>query len=175
MNIFYTNPDPKKAAEDLPPHLANKMLIETFQILSNPFKNQLHKMPPNQKGQIRRVSYKNHPCSKWAAESEGNVEFLVKYAESLADRLSSVFQYNISQTSKSFIEYCKNNAPDCPKKEFLPPPECFSGQTPEGQDICSRYKNYLINKPYKKWWKHPDHVPEWVENRSAPKWVSKSS
>lgn len=172
MNIFYTNSNPELAASDLPPHLANKMLIETFQILSNPYRNQLSKMPKNSEGKTRRESYKNHPCSKWATKSVKHVEFLVNYADALATRLSRHFGYNISQTSFEFINYCKNNPPDCPNQEFEAPPECFSGQTPTGSDICARYRSYLVAKPYKKWWKKPEDVPTWITDRTATKWTT---
>jgi hypothetical protein len=175
MNIFYTNQDPKKAAADLPPHLANKMLIETFQVLSNPYQNQLAQMPKTAKGTTRKPSYKNHPCSRWATKSAQHVEYLVSYADSLAKRLSEHFGYNISKNSLEFIEYCKNNKPDCSNSAFEAPPECFSGQVPIGGDICSRYRNYLANKPYKKWWKKIDDVPDWIENRESPKWISKAN
>ena len=78
MNIFVLHHDPEKCAEYHNDTHINKMLIEAVQILSTAnYINGSDQTP-------YKPTHFNHPCVKWAAESDVNFNWLYSLAINLA-------------------------------------------------------------------------------------------
>ena len=72
MNIFASFSCPKKSARFLDPKRANKMIVESFQLMSNG-------MWLNGSDGFYKKTHLNHPCSIWTAESRGNFAWLFEH------------------------------------------------------------------------------------------------
>jgi hypothetical protein len=71
MNIFVLDTDPQIAAGFLCNKHVVKMSLESAQMLCSAFEN----------GEAPyKRSYYNHPCTKWARESQANYEWLLAHA-----------------------------------------------------------------------------------------------
>ena len=80
MNIFVTNPDPHKAATELPDKHVVKMPLETCQMLSIIYSKwyydwgEIHKKDGTAYN-TEKGAFRNHPCTKWAADSIFTVSY----------------------------------------------------------------------------------------------------
>ncbi len=78
MNIFFTNRDPYKAAQNLNfyPKLRNKMILETAQLFFTAAAHFDLKVP-------YKPTHKKHPCTLWACASLSNMMWLYEHAKAL--------------------------------------------------------------------------------------------
>lgn len=76
MNIFASYPCPVQSARFLDNKRANKMIVESFQLMSNA-------MWINGSTGFYKKTHLNHPCSLWAAKSRANYIWLLKHAREL--------------------------------------------------------------------------------------------
>lgn len=84
MNIFVVHPDPIQAARMLPDKHVTKMILETAQMLSIVFSKHYWDI-----GEVMKVdgtpfktekgAFKNHPCTKWAAEEFSHCAWLIQH------------------------------------------------------------------------------------------------
>jgi len=79
MNIFVTDPCPKKSAEYLDTKRVNKMILESAQLLSTALRE--HGYIGND---IYKSTHKNHPSNVWTRKSRENYKWLLKHFEALA-------------------------------------------------------------------------------------------
>lgn len=87
MNIFVTDYNPIKAAENLCDKHCNKMFLESCQMLANCFSlEDLKNAPKTQKGTVRKHSYWNHPCSIWTRETYLNFMWLVQHTTEILNQ-----------------------------------------------------------------------------------------
>ena len=93
MNIFVVDSHPINAARLLPDKHVNKMILETAQMLSVVFSphywdigkvNKINGEPFNTK----KGAFKNHPCTRWAAESAANCAWLIQHGCGLCDEFN---------------------------------------------------------------------------------------
>ena len=85
MNIFAIDRDPTWAARRLPDKHVTKMILESCQMLSLVFSAHYWDV-----GTVAKVNgepfktekgaFKNHPCTKWAAETPHNCAWLIQHA-----------------------------------------------------------------------------------------------
>ena len=90
MNIFVVDRAPIISARQLPDRPVTKMILESCQMLSIVFSKHYWDI-----GQVMKVdgtpfktergAFKNHPCTKWAAEKPENCAWLIQHACGLAD------------------------------------------------------------------------------------------
>ncbi len=73
MNIFASYECPVQSARFLDNKRANKMIVESFQLMSNA-------MWINGSIGFYKKTHLNHPCSIWAAKSRANYIWLLKHA-----------------------------------------------------------------------------------------------
>ena len=90
MNIFVVDRDPIIAARLLPDKHVTKMILESCQMLSIVFSDHYWDI-----GTVTKVdgtpfktakgAFKNHPCTKWAADSVAHCAWLIQHACGLSE------------------------------------------------------------------------------------------
>lgn len=152
MNIFVLSSDPITAAVmHCNKHIV-KMPLEVAQMLCSAFEQG--------EAPYRRTHY-NHPCSKWARESEKNYRWLIIHGLALCLEYSA--RYNKVHKSMQIIEWCSNNIDklNLPNNELTPfaqamPDEC------KHSDAVTAYRNYYVM--YKK------QFAQWPEGKTPSWW-----
>lgn len=81
MNIFATHKDPYKSAMWLDDVRANKMILESAQMLSTVIRKATKVDHP-----IYKATHQNHPCTIWAGVSRENFDWLCDHMEALLSR-----------------------------------------------------------------------------------------
>ena len=94
MNIFVTNPDPHKAATELPDKHVVKMPLETCQMLSIIYSKWYYDWGTLNKKDgttyaTKKGAFRNHPCTQWAADSIFNTAWLIQHGCALSQEYSS--------------------------------------------------------------------------------------
>lgn len=132
MNIFVTSSDPELSANFLDDVRANKMFLESVQMLSTvaatigqgaiPYKKTHHK----------------HPCTVWAGSNAENYWWLIKHTQALMQRVIETHK-----TRQAFSSIIENPAFSYTEKF----PESFCNCSGfEEQDVFSSYVRCLENK-----------------------------
>lgn len=90
MNIFVTSKFPAESAICLPDKHIVKMPLECCQMLSIVASDWYHGYGPLHKADGNPYStvkgaFRNHPCTKWAAETVHNAYWLIKHGMNLCD------------------------------------------------------------------------------------------
>ena len=78
MNIFYIDPSPIKAARMMSQKHVIKMILESGQLLSS-----AHYLR-DQRSDLYRPAFLNHPCTIWTAENSANYTWLYQHFKELA-------------------------------------------------------------------------------------------
>lgn len=113
MNIFVLDNDPMVAAQLMCDIHTNKMIVESAQMLANCFTPEsLVNAPRSQKGNVRKHSYFNHPCSIWARETYNNYQWLVDHAYGLIQERKYRNPDARPHFTEEFITWCDCNIPD---------------------------------------------------------------
>ena len=171
MNIFVSYPDPVDCAEFLDKVRANKMLIESCQLLSNAiyhyiYKDQYPLLTMNTRGKskllvtdirLSKANYKketglylpshpNHPCSKWVLESRANYLWLLDHAYALYDRF--VRNSGKSHGCGSVLPLLDYYARFIPEGHQTPFPNCARNLSKgldftDIEDVHLAYRTYL--------------------------------
>lgn len=165
MNIFYVDKCPIKAAQHLVDNHVNKMVLESAQLLANCYS--LERLaekdcPRTQKGNTRKHSYYNHPCSKWVRKDFHNWYWLVMHALSLEqERIYRGFNPHFSG---QFICWCVDNPPNLPCKIQTFPALAIDEKF-KGSDPVQSYRDYYnFNKRYQ------TTLPKVWTRRGQPSW-----
>ena len=84
MNIFAVDEDPALAAFALPDKHIVKMPLETTQMIALVFSKWYWNVGPVLKldgtaYKTERGAFRNHPCTKWAAENADNLQWLFQH------------------------------------------------------------------------------------------------
>ena len=84
MNIFVTHPDPLRSAVVLPDKHVVKMPLETTQMVSLLFSPWYYDWgtvlrKDGTPYDTKKGAFRNHPCTKWAAESMYNTAWLIQH------------------------------------------------------------------------------------------------
>ena len=173
MNIFYLDHDPDIAAQYLIDDHVHKMVVESAQMLANCFpETMLADAPKTQKGNVRKHSYYNHPCSKWVRSSVHAARWLCSHAAAM-DR-ERRYRFNSERHfSTELIYWAGENLSvimgddDHP---MPPPSEAFSKYHTSchvDNDSVQSYRNfYMLAKRYDKAGKPMDI---WTR-RGRPAW-----
>ena len=144
MNIFFVDQDPVKAAQALVDQHANKQVVESCQMLANCYSLEelaSNDCPKTKKGNDRKYSYFNHPCSIWTRKTINNFNWLLNHSIALEEeRMYRGFNPHFSI---SFIEWCVNNPPDLTNAELTPPAQAFGEwDYLRGDDPVEAYRRY---------------------------------
>lgn len=144
MNIFVLDYDPVLAAKyHCDKHM--KMILESAQMLSTVL------------GGPYRPTHKNHPCTKWVAESRSNAKWLWYMADALNCEYMDRFNHERNHKSWDVME-CMWDAIEQLPDEVLTP---FAQAMPDeyrDSDAVTAYRAYYRSKPFAEW------------RYGAPKW-----
>lgn len=153
MNIFATYSCPIKSAKYLDNKRRNKMILETFQILSTAARYYGYSGPSY------KPTHVNHPSNVWARQNKNNFLWLLVHVK----ELSRLYTLKTGKTHKSFELYssmilASNLLPD---QKMTPFKNCAKN-TLKGADFSSlndvhkAYRLYLRNR-----WKNDKIKPTW--------------
>ncbi len=166
MNIFYVHQNPEISAQMLCDKHVVKMSLESVQMLTNCFSQQIlaeTRTPKTQKGAVRKYSHFNHPSSKWVRDSKANMVWLTDHAIAICQEKKSRYPKKPMPFVYDFLLWCQDNMHKSytPDGQFTPPPQCMPDYCKVNNDTVLAYRNYYINekKDIAKW--KCDNKPEW--------------
>ena len=154
MNIFVVHPDPVESAKQLCDKHICKMILESIQMLCTAWSEE---EAPKTCG----ASHVNHPCCRWARESSGNYDWLVKHTMELCKQYT--MRYGKTHAWQESAEWLFENRPEFTKTEMSPHPQCMPAYCKVDGDSIQAYRNYYINeKSYMAKWKNSKQ-PIWFK------------
>ncbi len=164
MNIFVVDQNPLKAARALCDRHVVKMIVESAQMLVNPFTlTRVEMAVKTQKGTNYKPSYPNHPCSKWACASSANYRWLLDHAYTLCVEYS--VRYRKTHYCQAAILWCWHNLDKVrfPETDLMP----FALAMPDSyksDDAVESYRNYYRNEKaaMAQWNRIPSRKPQWM-------------
>ena len=169
MNIFVTSPFPAESAIVLPDRHITKMALECCQMLSivaSPWYHnygELHKKDGNPYA-TAKGAFRNHPCTKWAAESIHNAYWLIKHGMNICDEFQ--LRYGKPHSCYNTLLEAYYLFPKGKITEVTP----FARAMPEEWkfddtiDTFEAYKRYISSKPWvsENYLRMPERKPNWV-------------
>lgn len=169
MNVFVTNKFPAESAIVLPDKLVVKMPVETCQLLALVASDWYHGYGTLSKADgtpysTAKGAFRNHPCTKWAAESIHNAYWLIKHGMNLCD------EYTLRYSK---VHACYKTLVDA---YYLFPKGKITEVTPFARampdefkldtsiDTFEAYKMYIASKPWvsSNYLRMPERKPEWI-------------
>ena len=168
MNIFCIDKDPIQSAKWLCDQHCNKMVLESAQMVANCFSEEvLESAPKTKKGTTRKYSYWKHPCSIWARETLGNLDWLLRHSLAMeVERLDRGFNPHFSV---EFLEWALDNIERsvCPEGELtefaIAISEDMKCRKVTGFDTLHRVVQYQLYYRYDK------RFATWKRNK--PAWI----
>ena len=149
MNIFVLDANPRLAAEYMCNKHVVKMIVETAQLLSTAVTMHGGTVP-------YKSSFKNHPCTRWTAQTKANFAWLKEHGVALCDEYT--FRYGKTHQCRAVIESLTNDLiPDGPLTEFVQAMPDFC-KAPNAVDAYRNYYN-KVKFRFAKWIKRD--VPYW--------------
>jgi len=176
MNIFAVHHEPIFAARMLPDKHVTKMILETGQMLSIVFSSHYWDI-----GTVAKVNgepfktekgaFKNHPCTKWAAEEIHNCAWLIQHGCGLTSEFH--YRYGKHHGLRDSMFECKKLF----HRVVDQPITChtqvthFARAMPEDIkfddtiDDVQAYRKYLNTKEwaYYNYLRKPDRRPDWLQ------------
>jgi hypothetical protein len=157
MNIFASNPDPRISAVWLDDLRANKMILESCQMLSTA----VHQVDPNHTLKLYKSFNPNHPCCLWVKESKQNFYWLLLHTKALLARSKVNHKSNLTyETCFDWFKLCHYKLEDNPQLIFK---NCAAN---DGAGI--NYKNVKdVHLAYRLYLNH-----RWKEDKKPPTWTT---
>ena len=170
MNIFVTSPCPKESAIVLPDRHVNKMSLETCQMLSIVASEKWghgYGTLPKIDGtpyKTDKGAFRNHPCTRWAAETIDNAYWLIKWGMNLCDEYT--LRYNKTHSCYNTLLQAYYLFP----KGKIDKVTSFARAMPDEYklddsiDTFTAYKMYIASKPWvaSNYLRMPERKPEWI-------------
>lgn len=154
MNRFVLHAEPDKAARQHCDKHVVKMIIEEAQMLST-----VHRVHGYEGEALYRATHKNHPCTRWAAESTANY----RWAYRLFINLLAEYKHRYGRThgSARLAVPLVLPPPGVPKGPLTAIPQAMPEQY-RGTNPISAYRRFYIaekarfatwrNRPKPEWW-----------------------
>ena len=175
MNIFATTHSPTGSAVALPDKHVVKMPLECCQMLAIIYSHwyynwgEIHKAN-GEPYSTEKGAFRNHPCTKWAAESMYNTAWLIAHGLALCTEYHQRYgkihscAKTLFEAKKMFHRYtgetilCYNMVEDFTRAM----PDEFKLDT--GISTFDAYKMYISSKPWVKdnYLRKPERKPSWV-------------
>lgn len=97
MNIFVVSCCPFESAKLLPENHIKKMAIETCQMIAVIYSPWFHNWGeiPKKDGtpyKTKKGSFRGHPCTIWASESDANLAWLITHGLAICDEFKRIYQ-----------------------------------------------------------------------------------
>jgi hypothetical protein len=170
MNIFVTSPCPKESAIVLPDRHVNKMSLETCQMLSivasEKWGHGYGTLPKTDGTPYKtdKGAFRNHPCTRWAAETIDNAYWLIKWGMNLCDEYT--LRYNKTHSCYNTLLQAYYLFP----KGKIDKVTSFARAMPDEYklddsiDTFTAYKMYIASKPWvaSNYLRMPERKPEWI-------------
>ena len=167
MNIFAVDDDATLSAHQLPDKHIVKMPLECCQMLSIVYSSWYHNIGKVFKAdgtpyKTEKGAFRNHPCTKWVAESDHNIQWLIQHGISLCEEYT--YRYEKTHASQALIEWCSDNVPNIPTEPMSTMPQCMPDEYKSSCSVESYRKFYNIDKrnSFKCVWTKRQE-PEWWE------------
>ena len=173
MNIFAVDDDPVLSATMLPDKHIVKMPLECCQMLSIVFsKWYLNHGPVLKKDgtpyRTEKGAFRNHPCTKWVAESDDNIQWLLQHGLSLCEEYT--YRYGKRHSCQSSLLLAAlTYQHGCPE-DHTPFARAMPDEWKYDEDIdtITAYQRYVASKPWvaNNYLRVPDRKPSWVDYHS---------
>jgi hypothetical protein len=156
MNIFVLHANPRSAAKMACDKHVVKMSLETAQMLCTVARENKY-----EESFLYKSAHLNHPCTRWAAESYSNWEWLCRHGLALC----SEYTYRYGKTHK-----CEEIISRVYKDGLGPKKKLFRGMTPFAQAMPEQYKSKNAVTAYREYYLgEKKRFAKWT-NRNPPKW-----
>ena len=155
MNIFFLDYDPTRAAKMHNDRHCVKMILESAQMLSTVCRE-------NGADAGYKPCFRNHPCTKWAGESQANFEWLRQLALALNEEYKRRFDND--DDHKSAVVIRNLPTPDLPKRGLTSPAQAMPDSC-KHDDPVKAYREYYRTEKR--------HLAEW-SGRKAPEFMESS-
>jgi len=166
MNVFFTDHDPVRCANDHCKIHTRKMIIEYAQMLST-----AHRILDGDRyadnNSLYKITHKNHPSTKWVREYYQNYEWLYLVLEQLCKNYQDATG-KIHKTSRLLeaLQYAPMNIQ--PRGVMTVPPMAMP-EALRTENVVMSYRNYVLTK-YKDWQSRQRPLKvEWYF--SNPEWI----
>jgi hypothetical protein len=157
VNIFVVNQDPVIAAQSLCDKHVPKMLLESTQLLCSAF----HTNGPLALNIPYKLSYKNHPCTKWVRQSQDNFEWLLQHSKGIVSEFN--LRFNKPHACEKILNWCEQNMSEL----------TFSARTLTdfAQAMPENYKSKDAVSAYRTYYRiDKSRFAQWNKGRNAPDW-----
>jgi hypothetical protein len=157
MNIFFTDPNPEKAAMALSDKHVVKMVTESVQMLCT-----AHHIAGSATEQMMKPAYVNHPCNVWVRESASNYSWLFDHATAIYYEYKERYDGKIHKSGQMLTHLI-----DVPKnigsKGLTDPPQAMPAYFREA-GACGAYRRYyaLGKNHICSWERSPNGTPNWI-------------
>ena len=176
MNIFVVDSDPISAARVLPDKHVTKMILETAQMLSVVFSPHYWDI-----GEVMKVNgepfntvkgaFKNHPCTRWTAESAANCAWLIQHGCGLCDEFRVRYDKKHGLTNSLFEAKKLFHRESGEVITCFRDVQGFARAMPDhlkndtSIDDVEAYRRYLNTKEwaYYNYLRRPDRRPNWLQ------------
>lgn len=175
MNIFVVSCNPMEAAQKLPDKHVTKMIVETCQLLAviySPWYHNWGKIPKKDGTPYKtaRGSFRNHPCTIWAAETNPNLAWLITHGLALCDEYE--YRYDRVHSSKKALLAAKTifECQTCKTLDLWREVKGFTRAMPDeikydtSIDDIDAYRKYLNTKEWvsSNYIRKPERKPIWI-------------
>jgi len=169
LNIFITSPFPTESAIVLPDRHITKMPVETCQLLAIVASKWYHDYGTIPKADrspysTEKGAFRNHPCTKWVAESVNNAYWLIKHGMNLCDEFQ--LRYGKVHSCYNTLLHAYYLFPKGKITEVTPFVRAMPDEykLDDSIDTFEAYKRYIASKPWVKdnYLRLPQRRPEWV-------------
>jgi len=174
MNIFAVDDDPCLSATSLPDKHIVKMPLECCQMLAVVYSPWYHSIGKVLKGdgqpyETEKGAFRNHPCTKWVAESDDNIQWLIQHGISLSEEYK--YRYGKVHTChKTLMLAGLMYQSGCPERH-TPFARAMPDEWKYDESISTfeAYQRYISSKPWvpTNYLRVPERKPSWVD-RYAP-------
>lgn len=155
MNIFYIDPNPIVAAQQLVDKHVVKMIVESAQMLCTAHWETGGSAP-------YRKAYSNHPSTLWVRQSIQHYNWLVNHGLGICDEYT--YRYGKKHKTQTTLEWLRDNKPNISDNGFVDPPLCMPDIYKIDNAINSYRNFYVKDKVGVKgldWKKDPNKKPQW--------------
>jgi hypothetical protein len=162
MNIFVLDEDPWTAAIWVCDRHSVKMPLESAQLLCTALASHGVLNTPY------TPTHKNHPCTKWAALTRGNFDWLCMHGFALC----KTYQLRYGKTHKCLevIEWCESMRYLIPEGDLTPWSVCMADEYKVGADVVASYRKYYCEG---KSYMNKGNGPQWAKNpMGKPHWFN---
>jgi len=169
MNIFVTSQLPTESARVLPDRHITKMPVETCQLLAivaSPWYHNYGTIPKADDNpySTEKGAFRNHPCTKWVAESKHNAYWLIKHGMSLCDEF--FLRYKKVHSCYRTLVHAYDLFPKGNISEVTPFVRAMPDEYKLDTSISTfdAYKRYIASKPWVKdnYLRIPERKPNWI-------------